>query len=117
MSLEVYKANGVNPIISDKGKRLLIHEDQKNIDKVFSILHSPPSSYGFNRTSWRQEDIRKVMFDNNMPISMNVLKKIIDNSGYKYRKARTVLTSNDPEYKEKIQGIKNILSNFNIYLY
>ena len=44
-----------------------------------------------------------------MPISGQTLRKIIDDSGYKYRKAKTTLTSNDPEYREKIQEIKNIL--------
>jgi hypothetical protein len=106
-----YLSDGVHPVISDKGKRPLKHQDQNNIDKIFSILHSPPSSFGFNRTTWRQVDIQKVMSDNDMPISKHVLKKIIDNSGYKYRKAKTVLTSNDPDYKEKIQAIKGILSN------
>lgn len=110
-NIDVYQEKGVSPITSDKRKRLLKHEDPRYIDKVFSVLHSPPATYGFNRTTWKQEDIQKVMSDHNMPVCKTVLKKIVDNSGYKYRKARTVLTSNDPQYKEKIQKIKNILSN------
>jgi len=54
------------------------------------------------------------MADCNMPVSSHALKKIIDNSGHKYRKARTTLTSNDPEYREKVQEIKNILSNLKV---
>jgi len=106
-----YQAKGVEPIISDKGKRLLLHENPKVIDKIFCILHSPPSTYGFNRTSWKQEDIRNVMADSDMPVSKNVIRKVINNSGYKYRRARTVLTSNDPQYADKVQQIKRILSN------
>jgi len=41
------------------------------------------------------------MADCNMSISSPTLKKIIDNSGYKYRKAKITLTSNDLEYKKK----------------
>jgi len=108
---EMYVNKGVTSITTDKGKRLLKHENQTYINKIFSILHSPPSSFGFNRTSWRQRDIQKVMSDNGMPVSKHVIKKIIDNAGYKYRKAKTVLTSTDPEYKAKVQKIKNILSN------
>jgi len=86
------------------------HEKQEYIDKVFSILHAPPSSYGFNRTSWRQVDIRKVMSDEGIGISKVGLRKILKNSGYSYRKAKTVLTSTDPDYKEKLAEITKILS-------
>jgi len=87
------------------------HEKKEYIDKVFSILHAPPSSYGFNRTSWRQLDIMKVMTDEGLGISKGGLRQILRNSGYSYRKARTVLTSNDPDYKEKLVKITKILSN------
>ncbi len=107
----IYKTKGVLYIISDKGKRALKHEDSLYIDKIFSILHSPPSTYGFNRTSWKQEDIQKVMSKSSMPVSKHVIQKIIEKSGYKFKKARKVLTSNDPNYKEKVHSITNILSN------
>jgi DDE superfamily endonuclease len=109
-NLKIYSAKGVNHIVSDIRKCIRVYEDAKYIDKFFSILHAPPSTYGFNRTTWRQTDIRQVMADCNMPVSSHALIKIIDNSGYKYRKARMTLTSNDPDYREKVQEIKNILS-------
>lgn len=107
---KTYLEKGMPNILSDTGKRMLIHDNPQYIEKVFSILHSPPSAFGFVRTSWRQEDIKKVMDDSNMHVSKHAIKKIVDNSGYKYKKARTVLTSNDPQYREKIQAIKDILS-------
>ena len=110
-SYVTYKAEGVQSIVSDKGKRLLKQDDPVYADKVFSILHSPPSSHGFNRTSWRQVDIKKVLADNQMPLSRTGIRSIIKKSGFKYRKARTVLTSNDPLYREKVEEIKSILSN------
>jgi hypothetical protein len=102
--LALYKGIPQNTI----AEHLLI--PKSSVDKVFSILHSPPSTFGFNRTSWRQRDIQKVMSDNSMPVSKHVIKRIIVNAGYKYRKARTVLTSNDPDYTGKVQK-KDILSN------
>jgi transposase len=107
----IYSDKGVKYIVSDIRKSVRIYEDPKYIDKFFSILHAPPATYGFNRTTWRQKDIRQVMAACNMPLSNHALSKIIDNSGYKYRKARTTLTSNDPNYREKVQEIRNILSN------
>ncbi len=103
--------NGIPSVISDKRKTIKKHEEIKYIDKVFEIIHSPPSSYGFNRTTWKQADILKVMSDEGFKTSNSGLRFIIKNSGYNYRKAKTVLTSNDPQYREKIDNIKSILSN------
>jgi hypothetical protein len=66
----------VAAIVSDKGKRPLKQDDPAYVEKVFSILHSPPSSLGFNRTSWRQEDIKKVLADNGMPLSRHGIRNI-----------------------------------------
>lgn len=39
-----------------------------------------------------------------------MVSEIIRDAGYKYRKAKTVLTSNDPQYRQKLDRIKSILS-------
>ena len=104
-----YKSKGIEQSIYNK-KKGFKHEKQEYIDKIFAILHAPPSSYRFNRTSWRQEDILKVMADEGMGISKDGLRAIINNSGYSYKKARVTLTSNDPEYRKKLSNITNILS-------
>jgi transposase len=80
-------------------------------EKVFSILHSPPSSFGINRTSWRLIDIKKVMSNEGIIISTGYISKVIKEAGYIYRKSKTVLTSNDPDYRAKLENITNILSN------
>jgi transposase len=106
-----YKTKGIAVIISDKRKRQLKHDDPAYVEKVFSILHAPPSSFGFNRTSWRQVDIKKVLDDNHMPLSKQGIRSIISKSGFKYRRAKTVLTSKDPGYREKVEEITKILAN------
>jgi len=57
-NFKIYSDKGVNYIVSDIRKYVRIYEDPKYIEKFFSILHAPPSTYGFNRTTWRQKDIR-----------------------------------------------------------
>ena len=44
-------------------------------------------------------------------MSEGYISSIIKDAGYKVRKAKKVLTSKDPDYKEKVQYIKHILSN------
>lgn len=78
---------------------------------VFSLLHSPPSAHGFNRTTWRLADMKAVLGEEyNDAISCDVIREIIVNAGWKWRLARRVLTSNDPEYREKVDRIKQTLA-------
>jgi len=78
---------------------------------VFSLLHSPPSAHGFNRTTWRLADMKAVLGEeHNDAISCDVIREIIVNAGWKWRLARRVLTSNDPEYREKVDRIKKTLA-------
>ncbi len=78
---------------------------------VFSLLHSPPAAHGFNRTSWKLADLRSVLGEKyNDSISCDTIHTIIKEAGWKWRYARIVLTSNDPEYRAKVDAIKKILS-------
>jgi transposase len=78
-------------------------------EAVFSILHAPPSAYGFNRTSWRMEDIVRVLRDRGLRLCKDSVLQIIRKAGFRFRKAKKVLTSNDPDYKQKLEEITNIL--------
>jgi transposase len=80
-------------------------------EAVFSILHAPPAAYGFNRTSWRMKDIVQVLRDEGLGLCKDGVLRIIRTAGYQFRRAKKVLTSNDPDYKQKLQEITNILRN------
>jgi hypothetical protein len=55
-------------------------------------------------------DLKRVLREKGHPVSAQVLRKIIRDAGYQWRKARKVLTSNDPSYLEKLAKIQSILS-------
>lgn len=79
-------------------------------EALFAILHEPPSLYGINRTRWEMGDLKEVMSRKGFSISLGNIRQIIRNAGYKFRKARKVLTSPDPQYREELQRITGILS-------
>lgn len=79
-------------------------------DAVFRILHSPPKDFGFNRTTWRLCDIQSTMTLIGLAASRSRIGRIIRRAGYRYVKAREVLTSNDPDYRRKVDNIHKILS-------
>ncbi len=105
-----YKIGGAKRLLNRKTTAKKKFEIPLYSEEIFSIIHSPPSSYGFNRTTWKLDDIKKVMAEKNLTISRGYISKIINNAGYKITKARKRLTSNDPEYREKLENIQNILS-------
>jgi transposase/transposase-like protein len=86
-------------------------KDKTYRDAVFEILHAPPPAHGINRTTWRQKDIQSVMAKLGLPIARHNIRKIIKDAGYRYRKAKKVLTSTDPNYKDKLKEITRTLQN------
>jgi hypothetical protein len=80
-------------------------------EAVFRLLHEPPKDHGINRTSWIMADLRMILARQGLPACLHVVRQIIHDAGWKWRKARIVLTSQDPAYKDKLAAIQAILSN------
>ena len=92
-----------------KSNRKIDNEDLRKA--IFSLLHEPPTNHGINRTSWTMALLRRVLKENGTQVGTALVAKMIKAAGYKWRKAKIVLTSNDPTYKEKLAHIRHILSN------
>jgi transposase len=87
------------------------YENDTIKEEVFAFLHSPPLDYGINRTSWKLDDLKKCLSEKGTFISKGYIRKIIKNAGYSWRKAKIILTSTDPDYREKLNKIQSILCN------
>src|ERR1700730_4872817 len=92
-----------------KSNRKIDNEDLRRT--VFSLLHEPPTNHGINRTFWTMALLRRVLKENGTHVGTALVARMIKAAGYKWRKAKIVLTSNDPTYKEKLAHIRCILSN------
>jgi len=90
--------------------RLRRVHDGEHQGPVFAPIHSPRSSYGINWTTRRMEDPHNVIAQTGHRMSEGRIRRIIKAAGYRWRKAKTVLTSNDPKYQSKLDAIKVILS-------
>jgi transposase len=102
-----FAGGGVDALFRARQSRV---HDEEHQGPVFALLHSPPSSYGINRTTWRMEDLHNVLAQTGHRISERRIRRIIKAGGFRWRKAKTVLTSNDPQYQTKLDAIKGILS-------
>jgi transposase len=85
-------------------------ENEQVRKDVFTLLHEPPSGVGINRTTWRMADLTQVLRERGTPVCAQVVREITRSAGWRWRKARKVLTSTDPEYREKVQHIQSILA-------
>jgi hypothetical protein len=84
-------------------------DDSAYIDALFATLHTPPSAYGINRTSWKIDDLHRVLAENGWGMSRQTIRAVVRKAGWKWRRARRVLTSKDPEYQQKLERITSIL--------
>jgi transposase len=105
-----YKRGGTAALFARKANGRQKSNDDRTKEAVFALLHSPPSMYSINRSTWRITDLQAVLRSQGQPLCLDVIRAIIKGAGYKWRKARVVLTSNDPEYKVKVDAIQEILS-------
>src|SRR5262249_22846784 len=78
---------------------------------LFETLHQPPGNFGINRTTWKIADLGCVLKEKGRAAGEDVIRKITRDAGYRWRKARIVLTSSDPEFSSKVDRIKEILGN------
>lgn len=102
------RLNGLVDVPRPGRKRTVTTESVQNA--IFALLHSPPSQHNINRTSWRLADIRLCLLKQGISVSRNSISKIVRAAGFTWRRATEVLTSNDPEYQEKLERIKSVLS-------
>jgi transposase len=109
--VQVYKESGIEALFSRKGPSTRKFDNEEVKANVFAVLHQPPANYGINRTTWRMEDLSRVLRETGQPACREVIREITKAAGYRWRKARVVLTSHDPTYTEKVARIHAILSN------
>jgi len=106
-----FQSGGVERLLDISRKDIKKYDDPKYKNEVFKILHEPPSLHGINRTTWKMDDIHRIMSERDLPIALINIRKIIRNAGYQVRKAKKVLTSTDPLYREKLKHITRILQS------
>ena len=104
-----FQAGGEDELF--KGKSRPIKSQDPELKKcIFALLHEPPSLHGFNRTSWKMDDLQVALNKSGHLAGEFIIRKVIKEAGYRWKSARVVLTSTDPEYREKYQHIQDILS-------
>jgi transposase len=108
---DMFDSEGAELVFAPQTKSNLKIDNEELRKAIFSLLHEPPAIHNINRTSWTMALLRRVLKVNGTHVGTALVAKMIKAAGYKWRKAKIVLTSNDPTYKEKLARIRYILSS------
>jgi transposase len=108
--LRTFERGGITALFARQTKSTRKFDDEATKKAVFGLLHEPPSNYGINRTTWIMADLSRVLRETGRLACPEVIRMITKAAGYRWRKARIVLTSNDPAFSEKLDRIRSILS-------
>jgi transposase len=112
--LRIFEKGGEAALFARQTKSHRKFDNEAIKQEVFGLLHQPPSNYGINRTTWIMADLVRVLKESGKSACSHVIRKIIKAAGYRWRKARVVLTSTDPDYSQKLACIQMILSGLRL---
>ncbi len=108
--LAAFSAGGVSGLLERKPRPRRC-DDPSFISALFALLHEPPALSGYNRTTWRLTDLQESLARRGSCVGKGVIRQAIQAAGFKWRAAKVVLTSTDPEYREKLNHVRSVLSN------
>jgi transposase len=83
-------------------------------EALFKTLHAPPSAFGYNRTTWTVADLQEALQTSGFPMTRRAIRATTKSAGYRWLKARKVLTSNDPDYQIKLEKIRAVLTSLKV---
>ncbi len=93
-----------------KGEREAARDQKAR--RILEILHAKPKAYGINRSNWNIPSIARAYEQEHKEIvGKSSVGRLLKQYGFAIRKARKVLTSPDPDYREKVELLLNTLQN------
>jgi hypothetical protein len=103
---------GVPPRQTKPLSRETVGHIEEKKHRLIEILHQSPSLYNVNRASWSLKTLAATYkAEHQQPMSMTTISTYVHLMGYRFRTAKKVLTSPDPDYRAKLQEITKILSH------
>lgn len=115
--IKIFNAYGLEGLKIEKKKsksNLKSEMSQLKTNRIIEIFHQKPRTFGINRSNWSQESIANVYEKQyGESIGRSTVGHLIRNAGYKMKKAKQVLTSPDPNYREKVELLLNTIQSLN----
>ena len=104
--LAAYRLSGVDGLTL-RTQRAKKCDDPHLRECIFQMLHEPPILSGINRSVWRLKDLMSALETKGVSFCQETIHQVIKSAGYRWRSAKVVLTSSDPEYREKLRHLQS----------
>jgi len=113
--IQTFNWYGIEGLNRPRKKRVEVKR-RKRIEertkRLLEILHQPPATFGVNRTNWSMKSIVEVYEkEYGERIGKSTASHYIRQAGYRIKKASRVLTSRDPDYREKVEVLLHTLQS------
>jgi transposase len=80
-------------------------------ERLIKIIHEAPVAYDINRASWSLQALSDAYYKvHGDRVSKTSISEYFISAGYRFKKAKKVLTSDDPTYRDKLIKITDTLS-------
>jgi transposase len=110
----LYEHGGIECLPLRRSKKLSdasLDKINEKSGRLIKLMHELPRAYGINRASWSLDALSDAYEKTHgKRISRSSISEYFKLAGYKFKKAKKSLTSNDPTYREKLAKITNTLS-------
>jgi transposase len=103
--------------LSRPGNKKPISADRKaaierKMDDIVHMVRQSPKTYGIDKVSWTITDLAYAYSKlSGTAISYPMVSIYLRKRGVRFKRSREVLASTDPQYLEKYEHIRNVLSN------
>jgi transposase len=78
--------------------------------QLLELLHHKPLTFGITRTTWTLQSLANAFEkQHGITISLSSVSRYVKKAGYGWKKARRVLSSPDPNYREKVEMLLQTL--------
>ncbi len=111
---KMYLESGIERLFAWNTNRdfSLEREVVERTKRILELFHHKPAAFGINRTNWTQVALLKAYEQSyREALSRSTLARLIRRTGYRWKKARRVLTSPDPFYHEKVELLLSTLQS------
>ncbi len=101
---KVFNSRGIEGILRQKRDQTDSNRKlQVKTKRILEILHDRPRAFGINRSSWTRKALATAYEKlHKEAISGATVGRLIHRAGHAFKKARRVLTSTDPRYRERV---------------
>jgi transposase len=106
--IRVFNRNGIaglnaaRKIYSNAAQRRTVREQKRQ--RILEIVHDRPHSFGINRSNWNLPSLALAYRQKyTEKMSASTASRFLRQSNYRIKKARTVLSSPDPKYRNKVE--------------